>query len=219
MIYLYLVFLAAVAVAAVLGVIEQRRHVARLRAFGTRIMVLGDEKADIVQACAQALGGGSWRVAAQTRWGTTVLLPGEPPRPAPPVPAPIPERKTFVRAACDSGADALVVDALSTSADLVRADREQLIAADVTIIQPEDFAVPLQGELMAAVPRGGLCLTTDARIMERLEPLCAQRQSRCLLVDEAPHGAPIALALALADQRGVGREAALESASSTRWKW
>jgi hypothetical protein len=55
--------------------------------------------------------------------------------------------------------------------------------------------------------------------MKRLEPICAQRECRCVLVDETPHGRPIALALALADERGVDRQAALESASSTRWTW
>ena len=219
MIYLYLVFLAAVALAAALGILEQRRHVARLSAFGTRVIVLGDEKAEIVQACAQALGEGHWRVAAQTRWGSTVLLPGEAPRPSSPVPAPIPERKAFVRAASNSDASAVVVDALSRSASLVREDREQLIAADVTIVQPEDGAVPVADELDAAVPEAGLCLTTDARIMERLEPLCEERRSRCLLVDAGSHGRPVALALALADERGVDRDLALEAARSRRWSW
>jgi hypothetical protein len=217
-IYLYLVFLAAVAAAAVLGVLEQRRHVTRLHAFGTRIIVVGDEKAEIVQACAQALGGGDWRVAAQTRWGTQ-LLPGEAPQPSSRVPAPIPDRKLFVRAACDSGANAVVVDALSNSAALVREDREQLIAADVTIIQPNDGAVPWSDELLAAVPQDGLCLTTDARIIERLEPLCAKRHSRCVLVEAEPHGCPVALAIALAGERGVHREEALRHATSTEWAW
>jgi hypothetical protein len=218
-IYLYLVFLAAVVLAAVLGVLEQRRHVARLRAFGTRIIVLGDEKAEIVQACAQALGEGRWRVAAQTRWGSTVLLPGAPPRASSPVPAPIPERKAFVRAASDSDASALVVDALSRSASLVREDRKQLLAADVTIVQPEDGALPLADELSAAVPEGGLCLTTDARIAERLNPICEKRRCRCVLVDAGSHGRPVALALALAAERGVDRDAALQAARSTRWTW
>jgi hypothetical protein len=218
-IYLYIVFVAAVVVAAVLGVLEQRRHVARLRAFGTRIIVLGDEKADIVQACAQALGAGPWRVAAQTRWGSTQLLPGGPPRPSFPVPAPIWERKMFVRAASDSGADAVVVDALSRSAALVREDREQLIGADVTIIQPDDGAVPQPAELLAAVPHGGLCLTTDPEIMQRIEPLCAKRGCRCLLVDPGSHGRPVALALALAGERDVESGVALEHATSKEWTW
>jgi hypothetical protein len=218
-IYLYLVFLVAVALAATLGVVEQRRHVARLRGFGTRIIVLGDEKAEIVRACAQALGGGRWQVAAKTRWGTKMLLPGEPPRPASPVPAPIPERKMFVRAASDSGADAVVVDALSRSAGLVRKDLEQLIGADVTIVQPDDGAVPQPSELRAAVPQDGLCLTTDPRIAELLEPICAKRSCRCLLVDPGTHGRPLALALALAVERGVERAAALQLATSTKWSW
>jgi hypothetical protein len=217
-IYLYLVFLAAVALAAVLGVLEQRRHVARLRVFKTRIIVIGDEKAEIVQACARALDGGEWRVAAQTRWGSTVLLPGEPPRDAPPVPAPIPERKAFVRVASDGGANAVVVDALSRSASLVREDREQLIAADVSIIQPEDGAVPQPSGLAAAVPRDGLCLTTDPRIMEKLEGLCASRGTRRVLVDPGTQGRPVALAVALAVERGVERETAVESAT-TGWSW
>jgi hypothetical protein len=218
-IYLYLVFLAAVAVAAALGVLEQRRHVARLRAFGTRVIVLGDEKAEIVQACAQALDEGRWRVAAQTGWGSTLLLPGEPPRPSAPVPAPFPQRKRFVRTASDRDASALVVDALSRSPSLVREDREQLIAADVTIVQPEDGAVPRTDELEAAVPADGLCLTTDPRIMEALEPVCANRGCRCLLVEAEAHGRPVALALALAAERGVDRDAALAAATSGRWTW
>lgn len=219
MIYLYLVFLAAVAVAAALGVLEQRRHVARLRAFGTRIIVLGDEKAEIVQACAQALDEGHWRVAAETGWGSTLLLPGEPPRPSSPVPAPIPQRKRFVRTAGARDASALVVDSLTRSPSLVREDLQQLIAADVTIVQPEDGAVPRSDELEAAVPADGLCLTTDPRIMERLKPLCAKRGSRCQLVEAEAHGRPVALALALADERGVDRDVALEAARSGRWTW
>jgi hypothetical protein len=135
------------------------------------------------------------------------------------VPAPIPQRKRFVRTASDRDASALVVDALSRSPSLVREDREQLIAADVTIIQPEDGAVPRADELEAAVPADGICLTTDPRIMEALKALCAKRGCRCLLVEAGSHGRPVALALALADERGVDRDVALQAARSGRWTW
>jgi hypothetical protein len=54
--------------------------------------------------------------------------------------------------------------------------------------------------------------------MERLEELYASRNTRRVLVDPGTQGRPLALAVALAIERGVERETALESAT-TGWSW
>ena len=217
MIYLYVVFVLAVVCAAILGIVEQRRHVARLRQFGTRVIVLGDEKNDVVRACALALSAGPGQVAARTKSGSLVL-PGAAPRLEPyPAGAAVRDRKSFVRAASDSGAESFVVDALSRNVSLVREDRKRLVAADVAIIQPDDGGIPGWDAIRAAVPDGGLCLTTDEGILERLEPLCAERRGRCVLVEVGSLSRPVALAITLAQERGISREAAVDAVESARW--
>jgi hypothetical protein len=196
-IYLYVIFLLTVALAAGLGLLEQRGHAARLRKLELRVIVVGDEKGEIVRRCTEALRAQGRPVAAQAGMGEAILLPDGEGFAAPANAAPIPTRKRLVRAASESGATALVVEAWSSSAPLLREDREQLLAATVAIVQPENGAVPSAGVLAAAVPDGGVCLTTDARIADRLESVCRDRGVRAVLVDAAESSHAEALASAL----------------------
>lgn len=233
--YYYLLLLGAGAL-AVAGIVEQRRHYARLHAIPQRILVNGIRgKSSITRLCAGALrSGGVVTVAKTTGTAARFIDPhgNEEPVYRKFDLANVVEQIGIVRRACAYRPGALVIECMAVMPDLQEINQSKLVHSTIGVLcnVREDHLAEM-GPTLDDVARslcrsmavGGICVTAERERLPILRAEAAKR--RCELIEVDPESVSdadmsgfgwitfkenVAIALAVAGLLGVTRQAALE---------
>jgi gamma-polyglutamate synthase len=235
MLYLYLVFTTALAALVGVGAAEQRRHLAALESIPVRVLVNGIRgKSSITRLVAGALRGGGLRVVAKTT-GTAARYIGtdrlDKPIDRPFGLANVIEQLRIVRRAEAERPDALVMECMAVQPDLQELNQSRLVRSTIGVLSNVredhlDEMGPTLGDvarsLSRAMPVGGVCITAETTLLDVLREQAVRRGCRLVHVDhesvtdEELSGFPylafkenIAIAIAVADELGIERAAAL----------
>jgi poly-gamma-glutamate synthase PgsB/CapB len=236
MYFLYFVFTASLALLLVAGVLEQRHHLRNLQAIGVRVLVNGIRgKSSITRLCAGALRGGGMRVVAKTTGSAARLI--LPDGTEEPVYrkfdiSNVIEQIGVVRRAVQYSPHALVMECMAVAPALQELNQAKLVRSTIGVVcnVREDHLTEMgptmddvARSLARSMPHGGTCVTAER---EHVAVLRAEAKRRgCVLVEVGPEDVTdgemdrfryftfkenVAIALAVARQLGIGRQAALE---------
>jgi poly-gamma-glutamate synthase PgsB/CapB len=242
MMFLLMIYCVGCVLLLLAGVIEQRNHLRNLRSIPTRVVVNGIRgKSSITRLCAGALrGGGLVTVAKTTGTAARLIAPdGE----EEPVYrkfglANIIEQIGIVRRAAAHRPDALVIECMAVLPDLQEVNERKLIQSTVCVIcnVREDHLAEMgptldhiARSLARSMPLGGICITAERDRIGVLREEAARRNCRLVQVDpESVSDSEIerfrwiafkenvAIAIAVAELSGIGREAALAGMVAAR---
>lgn len=242
MTFLFAVYLAGCAVLLGAGIVEQRRHLRQLRAIPRRITVNGIRgKSSITRLCAGALRGGDLATVGKTT-GTAArfITPDglEEPIYRKFGLANIVEQVGTVRRAAAFEPDALVVECMAVLPDLQEINERKLIQSTIGVIcnVREDHLAEMgptlddvARSLSRSMPLGGVCVTAERERVHILRQEAARRD--CTLIEVHPESVAdaeierftsitfkdnVAVALAVADICGIGRQDALDGMVAAR---
>ncbi|MFJ8313457.1 MULTISPECIES: poly-gamma-glutamate synthase PgsB [unclassified Streptomyces] len=233
--YLYGVFALGLSVLFLSGVVERRRHERNLDRIPVRILVNGIRgKSSITRLTAGALRGGELRVVAKTTGTAARFI--HPDTTEDPVHrkfgiANVVEQIGIVRQAAAAEPDALVMECMAVQPALQEINQQMLVRSTIGVLcnvredHLEEMGPTLDDvarSLARSMPYGGVCVTAEQQRRAVLEHEAARRDCRLVVVDPnsvtdeemAPfaHVAfkeNVAIALAVADELGIGRKDAL----------
>ncbi|GIJ46506.1 poly-gamma-glutamate synthase PgsB [Virgisporangium aliadipatigenens] len=235
MLYLYTVFTLSCLGLLVAGVIEQRNHDRNLDTIPHRVLVNGIRgKSSITRLCAGALRGGGLSVVAKTT-GTAArfVFPdgSEEPVHRKFGIANVVEQIGIVRRASVYRPDAMVIECMAVMPALQEINQVKLIRSTIGVLcnVREDHLAEMgptlddvARSLCRSMPIGGVCITAEKERLHILEEEARRRDCRLIAVDPetvsdremAGFGwitfkENVAIALAVAEQLGVGRRYAL----------
>jgi poly-gamma-glutamate synthase PgsB/CapB len=233
--YLYTVFTLSCLSLVVAGVIEQRNHDRNLDTIPHRVLVNGIRgKSSITRLCAGALRGGGLSVVAKTT-GTAArfVFPdgSEEPVHRKFGIANVVEQIGIVRRASVYRPDAMVIECMAVMPALQEINQSKLIRSTIGVLcnVREDHLAEMgptlddvARSLCRSMPVGGVCVTAEKERLHILEEEARRRDCRLISVDPesvtdremAGFGwitfkENVAIALAVAEQLGVGRTYAL----------
>ncbi|WP_405058583.1 poly-gamma-glutamate synthase PgsB [Kribbella sp. NBC_01505] len=218
------------------GILEQRRHYARLHAIPIRVLVNGIRgKSSITRLCAGALRGGGLVTTAKTTGTAARFI--HPDAHEEPVYrkfgiANIVEQIGVVRRAAAYRPDALVMECMAVLPDLQEINQSKLIHSTIGVLcnVREDHLTEMgptlddvARSLSRSMPEGGICVTAERERLDILQAEAVKRDCRLIAVDpesvtdEEMRGfgwitfkENVAIALAVADLLNVNRQLALE---------
>ncbi|TDD62844.1 poly-gamma-glutamate synthase PgsB [Kribbella antibiotica] len=236
MLFLYVVLLFGAGCLLTGGILEQRRHYARLHRIPIRVLVNGIRgKSSITRLCAGALRGGGLVTTAKTTGTAARFI--HPDASEEPVYrkfgiANIVEQIGVVRRAAAYRPDALVMECMAVLPDLQEINQSKLIQSTIGVLcnVREDHLTEMgptlddvARSLSRSMPEGGICVTAE---QDRLDILRAEADRRtCKLIAVDPESVTdeemrgfgwitfkenVAIALAVADLLNVNRQLALE---------
>ncbi|MCR6482935.1 poly-gamma-glutamate synthase PgsB [Amycolatopsis sp. OK19-0408] len=234
--FLYGVLLVGAGILFLGGVLEQRRHYARLHHIPTRVLVNGIRgKSSITRLCAGALRGGGLVTTAKTTGTAARFI--HPDGSEEPVYrkfgiANVVEQIGIVRRAAAHHPDALVMECMAVLPDLQELNQSKLIRSTIGVLcnVREDHLAEMgptlddvARSLCRSMPVGGICVTAEQDRLPILRAEAAKRDCRLIAVDpesvtdEELRGfgwitfkENVAIALAVADLLNVNRQLALE---------
>jgi poly-gamma-glutamate synthase PgsB/CapB len=239
MIALYAIFTVALAALLAGGVVEQRRHLARLESIPVRVLVNGIRgKSSITRLVAGALRGGGIRVVAKTTGTAARYLAAD----GSEVPIErrygvvnVIEQVGIVRRAAAESPDALVVECMAVDPALQEVNQEKLIRSTIGVVSNvredhlDEMGPTLEDvarSLSRSMPEGGVCVTAESTWLHVLEQEALRRRCRVVRVnprsvtDEELAGfAHIAFAENVAIALGVARELGVEREEALRGMW
>ncbi|MCT9935329.1 poly-gamma-glutamate synthase PgsB [Planotetraspora sp. A-T 1434] len=233
--YLYGVFAFSVGVLFVAGLVERRGHQRHLAEIPVRILVNGIRgKSSITRLVAGALRAGDLGVVAKTTGTAARFI--HPDSTEEPVYrkfgiANVVEQIGVVRRAAAAEPDVLVMECMAIQPALQELNQEVLVRSTIGVLSNvredhlEEMGPTLDDvarSLARSMPAGGVCVTAERDRRAVLEREAARRGCRLVAVDPSEvtgdemAGFPylafkenVAIALAVAAELGVGREAAL----------
>ncbi len=235
MVFLYVVFTVCLLGLFVGGVLEQRRHDANLEAIEVRVLVNGIRgKSSITRLTAGALRGGGVRTVAKTT-GTAArfIFPDASEEPVYRKfgIANVVEQIGIVRRAAAEEPRALVMECMAVMPALQEINQEKLVKSTIGVLcnvredHLEEMGPTLDDvarSLSRSMPVGGVCITAEVDRFAILQEEADRRQCRLVYADPASvddaemepftwftFKENVAIALAVAAEVGVGREAAL----------
>ncbi|MFP5019306.1 poly-gamma-glutamate synthase PgsB [Pseudonocardia phyllosphaerae] len=242
MTFLFTIYAVGCAIALVAGIVEQRRHYRNLRSIPRRIVVNGIRgKSSITRLCAGALRGGGLVTVAKTT-GTAARFIG-PDGVDEPIYrkfglANIVEQIDIVRRAAAFRPDALVIECMAVLPDLQEVNERKLVQSTICVIcnVREDHLTEMgptlddvARSLSRSMPLGGICVTAEQDRVGILREEAARRGCRLIQVDpESVTDAEaeafpwitfkenVAIAVAVAELSGIGRDAALAGMVAAR---
>jgi poly-gamma-glutamate synthase PgsB/CapB len=235
MLLLYLTFTASLAALLAGGVVEQRRHLARLESIPVRVLVNGIRgKSSITRLVAGALRGGGIAVVAKTTGTAARYLGadgGEEPVERPHGVVNVIEQVAIVRRAAAERPDALVIECMAVDPALQEINQEKLVRSTIGVLSNvredhlEEMGPTLEDvarSLARAMPVGGICVTAESDWLHVLEEEARRRRCRLVRVDpESVSDAElagfshiafrenVAIAIGVAEELGVDRADAL----------
>ena len=236
MTFLYCVLLLGTGSLLLGGILEQRRHYARLHAIPHRVLVNGIRgKSSITRLCAGALRGGGVVTAAKTT-GTAARFihpdGGEEPVYRQFGIANVVEQLGIVRRAAAYRPGALVIECMAVLPELQEVNQRKLIRSTIGVLcnVREDHLAEMgptlddvARSLCRSMPVGGVCVTAERDRLAILRVEAAKRDCELVVVDpESVTDAEmsgfdwitfkenVAIALAVADLLDLPRGAALE---------
>ena len=235
MYFLYITYGLALCGMLVGGMVEQRRHEASLRSIPIRIMVNGIRgKSSVTRLVAGALRGGDVATVAKTTGSAARLISVDGHEVAVFRKfdlANVAEQIPVVRRAASEHPEALVIECMAVEPALQEVSQRKLIQSTVGVITNvrEDHLAEMgpsleevARSLSLTMPADGVCVTAETALGWVLQDEAAKR--RCRLVVADPEGVSdaemdgfssftfkenVAIALAVATEVGVSREAAL----------
>lgn len=235
MVFLYLVFTVCLLGLLVGGVLEQRRHYANLDAIEVRVLVNGIRgKSSITRLTAGALRGGGVRTVAKTT-GTAArfIFPDASEEPVYRKfgIANVVEQIGIVRQAAAEEPRALVMECMAVMPALQEINQDKLVRSTIGVLcnvredHLEEMGPTLDDvarSLSRSMAVGGVCITAEQDRFHVLQQEADRRQCRLVYADPASvtdaemdpfswftFKENVAIALAVAAEVGVGREAAL----------
>lgn len=235
MTYLYVVLALCLLALLVGGVMEQRRHDRNLMSIQVRVLVNGIRgKSSITRLVAGALRGGDLRVVAKTTGTAARFI--YPDGTEEPVfrkfnIANVAEQIGIVARAAAEGPDALVMECMAVQPALQEVNQTKLIQSNIGVLcnvredHLEEMGPTLDDvarSLSRSMPVGGVCITAEQDRFEVLAEEARRRDCRLILVDPESVSDEemdrftwftfkenVAIALAVAAEVGIGRQAAL----------
>jgi poly-gamma-glutamate synthase PgsB/CapB len=240
MLFLYAVFAAGCLVLFTAGVVEQRRHHACLHRIPNRVLVNGIRgKSSITRLCAGALRGGQMAVVAKTTGSAARLI--YPDATEEPVYrkfdiANVVEQIGIVRRAAAYDPDALVIECMAVNPALQEVNQTKLIQSTIGVLcnvredHLDEMGPTLDDvarSLSRSMPVGGVCVTAERERLPILIEEARRRDCRLLVIDPESVSDDemrgfgwitfkenVAIALAVAELLGVGRQDALRGMRS-----
>src|SRR5215218_5786287 len=196
MLALYAIFTLSLAALLAGGMVEQRRHFARLESIPVRILVNGIRgKSSITRLAAGALRGGALTVAAKTT-GTAaryVRADGsERPIDRPYGFVNVIEQVRIVRRAAAERPDALVIECMAVDPALQETNQRKLIRSTIGVLSNvredhlEEMGPTLEDvarSLSRSMPEDGVCVTAESAWLPVLEEEALRRRCRVVRVD------------------------------------
>ncbi len=242
MTFLFGVYVAGCLLLLAAGLVEQRSHHRRLLSIPQRIVVNGIRgKSSITRLCAGALRGGGLRTVAKTT-GTAArfIFPDgtEEPIHRKFGLANIIEQVGIVRRAAVWCPDALVMECMAVLPELQEINEQKLVRSTICVIcnvredHLDEMGPTLDDvarSLARSMPVGGVCVTAERDRLHILQAEADRRGCRLVAVDPASVGDAemerfgwitfpenVAIALAVAQLCGVGREEAMAGMVAAR---
>lgn len=235
MLYLYFIYVLLVSSLLGAGVLEQRRHDARLRRVPVRVHVNGIRgKSSTTRLCAGALRGGGLSVVAKTTGSVArfVWPDGSEERVHRKFGiANVAEQISIIRRAAVESPDAVVLECMAVRPELQEVTQDKIVRATIAVIgnvredHLEEMGPTLDDvarSLSLSMPRDGVCVTAEVERLGVLRDEARRRNCRLVVVDpreitdEEMAGFShftfkenVALALAVAEELGVNRDQAL----------
>lgn len=235
MLTLYIIVAVSLLALVVVGVVEQRRHLANLERIPVRILVNGSRgKSSVTRLCAGALRGGGVRAVAKTT-GTAprLIWPDATEEPVTrrfDIPNVI-ETIRVVRKVVAADPVALVAECMAVDPDLQELNQTRLIRSGIGVLTNvrqdhlDEMGPTLRHvarSLARSMPRDGVCITAATTARRVLEQEARRRNCRLVHADpesvsdrELSYFPPftfkenVAIALAVAAELGVPRDLAL----------
>jgi poly-gamma-glutamate synthase PgsB/CapB len=234
-VFLYVMLAFSLLCLLIGGVLEQRRHLRSVHSIPVRVLVNGIRgKSSITRLCAGALRGGRLRVVAKTTgtaprfiWPDGTEMPVYRKFDT----ANIVEQIGIVRQAAAEHPDVLVIECMAVQPSLQEINQTKLIRSTIGVLcNVRDDHLDEMGptlddvarSLSRSMPAHGVCVTAES---ERFHVLADEAKERdCRLVYADPESVSdaemagfdfvtfkenVAIALAVADELGVDRDAAL----------
>ena len=235
MTYLYIVYGLCSLALFVAGLIEQRNHSRNLAMIPHRVLVNGIRgKSSITRLCAGGLrGGGRIVVGKTTGTAARFIFPDASEEPVHRKfgIANVVEQIGIVRRAAVYQPDALVIECMAVTPALQEVNQSKLIQSDIGVLcnVREDHLAEMgptlddvARSLCRSMPVGGVCITAERERLPIIEEEARRRECRLIVVDPdsvtdeemAGFGwitfkENVAIAVAVAEQLGVGRQSAL----------
>ena len=239
MLVLYATFTVSLAALLAAGVVEQRRHLARLESIPVRVLVNGIRgKSSITRLVAGALRGGGLTVVAKTTGTAARYLRAdgsEEPIDRPYGVVNVIEQVGIVRRAAAESPDALVIECMAVDPALQEINQEKLIRSTIGVLSNvredhlEEMGPTLADvarSLSRSMPEGGVCVTAESIWLHVLEEEALRRRCRVVRVDpasvtdeEMAGFSHIAFAENVAIAIGVARELGVEREEALRGMW
>lgn len=237
MLFLYVILTISMSLLLIAGIVEKRHHVANLNAIAFRVLVNGIRgKSSITRLCAGALRGGKLRVTAKTT-GTAArfIFPDGTEQPVFRKfnIANVAEQIVIVRQAAAEHSDALVLECMAIDPALQEVNQAELVRANIGVLcnVREDHLAEMgptledvARSLSRSMPHRGVCITAERHFYSVLKEEADRRDCRLIyanpdsVTDAEMEGfryftfkENVAIALAVASQAGIGREAAFRA--------